>query len=132
MLKRCWQARWNILLGFIIFLVTLALITPLHFVWRYLELQIDGLAVRFSQIRGTIWPGRAQIKIQLLPVLGPIDSQWHLQFLPLLTGQAKVLLTLEGQDIRLVLPTTLDSNTITIERADGFLELSSLIFLLCK
>lgn len=132
MLKRCWQARWYILLGLIIFLVTLALTTPLHFVWRYLEPQIEGLPVEVSQIRGTIWQGRAQLKIQQLPVLGPIDSQWQLQFLPLLTGQAKVLLTLEGQDIRLVLPTTLGSNTITIERADGFLELSSLNPLLSK
>src|SRR5690554_2650983 len=69
---------------------TLALTTSLHFVWRYLEPQIEGLPVEVSQIRGTIWQGRAQLKIQQLPVLGPIDSQWQLQFLPLLTGQAKV------------------------------------------
>src|SRR5690554_7246293 len=84
MLKRCWQARWYILLGLITFLVTLALTTPLHFIWRYLEPQIGGLPVEVSQIRGTIWQGRAQLKIQQLPVLGPIDSQWQLQFLPLL------------------------------------------------
>lgn len=126
MLKRCWRARWYILLGLITFIITLALTTPLHFVWRYLEPQLQGMPVQINQVRGSIWQGRMQVNIPQLSVLGNIDGSWQLEFFPLLVGKAKLRLNLEGQDVRLVLPVTFTATTLTIERADGFLQLNSL------
>lgn len=126
MLKRCWQARWYFLLGLITFIITMALTTPLHFVWRYLEPQLQGVPVQISQVRGSIWQGHAQVRIPQLSVLGSINSSWQLEFFPLLTGKAKVKVKLEGADVRLILPLTITTNTLSIERADGFLQIDSL------
>lgn len=126
MLKRCWQARWYLLLGLITFIITMALTTPLHFVWRYIEPQLQGLPIKVSQVSGSIWQGRMQMRITPLPVLGEINGRWQLDFWPLFLGKAQLELTLEGQDIQLLLPMTLSGEQLTIKRADGFLEISSL------
>ncbi len=126
MLKRCWQARWYILLGLITFIITMALTTPLHFVWRYIEPQLQGMPVQISQVRGSIWQGHMQVKVPQLTVLGNIDGSWQLEFLPLLTGKAKLKLKLESQDVRLLVPLTITTNALIIERADGFLQLDIL------
>lgn len=126
MLKRCWQARWYVLLGLITFIITMALTAPLHVVWRYVEPQLQGMPVQINQVRGSIWQGHMQVKIPQLTVLGDINGSWQLEFFPLLMGKAKLKLKLEGQDVRLLLPLTVTANTLLIERADGFLQIASL------
>ena len=126
MLKRCWSARWYILLGLITFIITLALTTPLHFVWRYIEPQLQGMPIQVTQVRGSLWHGRMQIDIPELAVLGSIQGKWQLEFLPLLTGSANIKLNLDGQDLRLELPVSIDSSVITIENGEGFLQLAAL------
>lgn len=130
MLKRCWQARWYILLGLITFIITLALTTPLHFVWRYVEPQLQGSPVQISQVRGSLWAGRMQVNVPELAVLGNIQGQWQLELLPLLGGKAKLKLNLEGQDLRLKLPVSLSASTAKIEGGEGFLQLEALNSLL--
>lgn len=126
MLKRCWQVRWYILLGLITFIITMVLTAPLHFIWRYIEPQLQGLPVQISQVRGSIWQGRMQVQVPQLTVLGGIEGRWQLEFLPLFMGKAKLKLNLDGKDVRLLLPVILDSKTLTIEQGEGFLQIDAL------
>lgn len=132
MLKKLWAARWYLLLGGLTFIVTLMLTAPMHWVWRYMAPQLQGLPVQISQVRGHIWQGQLQISSTQLPELGSLDGQWQLAVWPLLLGQVQVQLALENTDMRLLLPLTFNANQLTITQADGYLNLRPLKPLLAR
>jgi len=125
MFRLIWAARWYMLLGLLTFLIVLAVNTPLHFVWGFVEPQIRGLPVNIRNVSGTLWQGNARVSVPQLRSLGEMDAQWQLSPLSLLTGTADVALHLKGTGIRLTAVSQVGMNKqIEIERADGFLDSS--------
>ena len=127
MLKSIWAARWYVLLGLLTFLITLALTTPLHFVWRMLAPQLSALPVHVQQVSGTVWNGRLQFQVMQLRELGLLDARWELSFLSLLTGTADVRLQIDSPQLRLQLPVRIGTDKILhIQGADGYFSLTPL------
>lgn len=126
MLKTIWGARWLLLLGLLTFLITLLITMPLHFVWRYLEPQLQGLPVQVTQVRGSIWQGNARLLVPQLSELGAIQGHWQVQPWSLFRAKLQVQLDLETSDLRLQLPLTLAPNQIAIDAGHGYLDLVAL------
>lgn len=126
MLKIILGARWYILLGLLTFLITLVVTAPLHFVWRYVEPQLQGLPVQISQVRGSLWQGNMRILVPQLLELGEIDGRWTLEPFALLLGNVKLQLKLETADLRLQLPVRLSASHLQIEAGNGYFDLSPL------
>jgi len=123
MLKAIWAARWYLLLGFFTFVIVLAINTPLHFVWRFIEPQAARLPVRIEQPAGTIWDGRLQLRIPQLSSLGSLETQWRLSPLGLFAGRADLNLRISGDGVRLRTAASLGSDQVLkIQDAEGFLE----------
>lgn len=126
MLKKIWNARWYWALGCIIFLCTLIVTAPLHFIWRFVEPKLANLPVQISQPQGSLWNGRAQVSSYFLPSFGRMQVQWQLAFWPLFKGQAQIDLRVEGESLRVEGPVFLSQNSLRLEHIDGYLDLQAL------
>lgn len=127
MLKSIWAARWYVLLGFVAFLITSLLTTPLHFVWRFLAPELSALPVHVQQVSGTLWQGRIQLQIIQLRELGVLDTRWELSPWALLAGRADLRLQIDSPDLRLQLPLQIGLNKVLhIDGADGYFDLRPL------
>lgn len=98
MFKAIWAARWYMLLGFLVFVITLLATTPLHFVWQYAEPHARALPVKIQRVSGTLWHGQLQLQA---PQAGLLDVDWQLNPLALLAARADLLLDVQGNGINL-------------------------------
>lgn len=126
MLKTIYSARWYLVLGLLTFLLTLVVTVPLHFVWRFVEPQLQGLPVQISQVRGSVWQGSARVRVPQLLELGEIDGRWQLQPAALLLGELKLQLKFDTPDLRLRLPVTLSASHLKIDAGNGYFDLAPL------
>lgn len=126
MLNTIWRARWYLLLGLLTFLITLIITVPLHFVWRFVEPQLQGLPVHISQVRGTVWQGNMRVALPALPELGDIEGKWQLQPVGLLAGKLQLSLNLETSDLRLQLPLSFTAKQVVVDGAQGYLDFTPL------
>lgn len=126
MLKTLWSARWYLLLGALTFSITLAVTVPLHFVWRYLEPQLQGLPVQVNQVRGSVWQGKMQLNVLQLPELGTIQGSWQIQPWGLLLGKLQLQLELETSDLRIALPLALKQQQLQVDAGTGYLDFAPL------
>lgn len=119
MFKAILAARWYLLLGFFVFTLTLALTTPLHFVWRFAQPYAANLPVKIQQVSGTIWDGQLQINERQL---GLLQVQWQLDQWQLLTAQAQLAVRVAGDGLQLEGSAVIDADQVlVIRQADGFL-----------
>lgn len=117
MLKAIWAARWYLLLGFLVFIVTLAATTPLHFVWKYAEPYSRSLPVNIQRVSGTLWHGQAQLQA---PQIGALELDWQLSPLALLAAQADLQLQVRGNGLELQTNAVLTaSQQLTLTNARG-------------
>lgn len=126
MLNTLWSSRWYLILGLLAFLITLLLTMPLHFVWRYVEPQLQGLPVHVNQVSGSLWQAKMQLHIVPLPELGTLQGHWEIQPWALFVGKLKLQLDLESADLRLQLPLTVQQTQLQIEAGQGYLDLAPL------
>lgn len=123
MLKKIWNARWYWVLGSVVFLCTLIVTAPLHFIWRFVEPKLANLPVQISLPQGSLWNGRAQISSYFLPSLGNMQVQWQLAFWPLFKGQAQITVQIEGEHVRLDGPMALSAESLQLHRLNGYVDL---------
>lgn len=126
MLKSIWAARWYIVIGLFTFLFTLLVTVPLHFVWRYVEPQLQGLPVHISQVGGSVWQGHLRLTINDLPELGEVQGRWQLNPLGFLLAKLQLNVELETADLRLALPLSITAKQLVIKQGQGYLDLASL------
>ena len=121
MFKAIWAARWYVLLGFLVFTITLIVTTPLHFVWQFAEPHARNLPVKVNRVSGTLWHGQLQVNA---PQVGAVDVDWQLNPWSLLAAKADLMLDVSGRGIRLSTDATLTlDQQLTLTDTDG--ELSS-------
>ncbi|MAD45054.1 MAG: hypothetical protein CMI02_00600 [Oceanospirillaceae bacterium] len=123
MFRAIWAARWYLLLGLFTFIFVLAINTPLHFVWGFVEPQVKRLPVNIHHVNGTLWDGHAKIGVPQMRALGELQARWTLSPLSLLTGAAAVNLQVEGQGLRLQADTRIGMDQqLDIHSASGYLD----------
>ena len=132
MLKTIIGARWYLVLGLLAFFITLLITTPLHFVWRFVEPELQGLPVQVSQVRGSLWQGSARLSIPAVAELGTIDGQWQLAPSSLFLGKLALQLKLETPDLRLLLPMRVGLGAVEITAGTGYFDLAPLKPLLAR
>lgn len=121
-----WNARWYLVLGTFVFLLTLIIRAPLHFFWRLIEPQFSGLPLQISQVQGTLWQGSLRFSSPRLADLGTVQGRWELAFLPLFTGTAQLDVSLEGDQVRMAGPVSIRSSRVDLAGLDGYLDLQAL------
>ena len=131
MFKAIWAARWYLLLGLLTFIFVLAINTPLHFVWGFVEPKVQRLPVKIGHISGTLWDGNVTLTVPQMRALGELDAHWTLSPLSLLTGTAAVNLDISGQGLRLNADAELGmGQQVVINDASGYLESAVIAHLL--
>ena len=98
MFTAIWTARWYLLLGLFVFMISLAVTTPLHFIWRFAEPHAANLPVKITETSGTVFDGLIRIQN---PQLGSLDVNWILSLRKLLLANADLDLDVSAVGLQL-------------------------------
>lgn len=101
MFSTIWSSRWYLLLAFISLLIFTIFLTPLHFIWSFVEDEVGQLPIAIDQPSGTLWSGKTRLSANNANL--PLESmaiEWDLSPWALLLGRLNLNLAVDSQNMR--------------------------------
>lgn len=126
MLTLLWRLRWYLLLGLVAFTVFTLATAPLHWVWRMVSPQLQGLPLQVHSVRGQLFNGKAEFSVLALPELGAVSAQWRVSPFSLLQARADIDLHIEGNNLRFNLPLQVSRTHLAVVDGSGYLSMNAL------
>jgi general secretion pathway protein N len=105
-------------IGFISYLIFLALTAPLEYVWPKVQPHLGPLPVSIDQVQGTVWQGQGRVNI---PNVGKVTGQWDIQLAALLSGQLSAAVNIKGDELKFKGLVTGSLGQLQIDQGEAFL-----------
>ncbi len=121
-----WANRGYILIATLVFVIALIVQTPLQLAWPYIQPKLQNIPVTFSQIKGTLWQGEAQVQTSIIG-MRDVHASWVISPWSLLTLTLKTDLKLKAAGLEAKANLQTDrSQTITLSDLNVYLHSSIL------
>lgn len=101
-LSAIWSSRWYLLLALTSLLLFVVALTPLHFVWSFVEDKVQQLPVSIEQPVGTVWSGKTRLGSNSSNLsIEPFALEWRLSPWTLMVGRLDLMLAVDNSAMRL-------------------------------
>lgn len=117
-MKAIWSAKGYVLIGFISYVIFVALTAPLEFIWPKIQPELGPLPVQVEAINGTLWQGQAQLKAAQV---GQVNAAWDIQVSDLFFGQLTAVITITGDELKLNGLVSTDGEQVEITDSEAFM-----------
>ena len=102
MFSAIWSSRWYLLLAFTSLLIFFVALTPLHFIWSFVEDEVQQLPVTIEQPSGTLWSGRTRLTSNNAAMrFEPTAVGWQVSPWRLLMGRLNLHLSIDSESVRI-------------------------------